>query len=262
MGTRDSITTMDAGSLPRLDHLAGDAPYRTKRDVAAGVLRSAIIRGEMPAGTRLLLNQLAQQLGLSLTPVREAIQQLEAEGFVELQNHKGGVVLGLDSEDLLELYAMRAGVEGLAARIGAPKLTEDDLDALQDALHELQQSTGPLEERIPLDMAFHTILYQAAGSERWMRTIQTLRQRSMRYVMASSESIGSESIDVDHRALLRACRDRDGVQAQEVIQRHLTRARDILAAATELRGAMTAEPVDVGAVKRPTRGRATRQPPE
>jgi DNA-binding GntR family transcriptional regulator len=258
MQTRDSITTMDADSLPRLDRLAGDAPYRTKRDVAAASLRSAIIRGEMPPGTRLLLNQLAQQLGLSLTPVREAIQQLEAEGFVELQNHKGGVVLGLDNEDLLELYAMRAGVEGLAARIGAPKLTADDLRALQNALRELQQSTGPLEQRIPLDMAFHTILYRAAGSERWMRTIQTFWQRSMRYVIASSESIGFQSLDVDHRALLRACKDRDGARAQEVIQRHLTRACDILAVAPHLRGATTAEPVDESAVERPARGRATR----
>jgi DNA-binding GntR family transcriptional regulator len=258
METRDSITARDAGSLPRLEHLAGSSPYRTKRDVAAASLRSAIIRGEMPPGTRLLLNQLAEQLGISLTPVREAIQQLEAEGFVELQNHKGGVVLGLDTEDLLELYAMRAGVEGLAARIGAPKLTENDLGALQNALRELQQSPGPLEERIPLDMAFHTILYRAAGSERWMRTIQTFWERSMRYVMASSESIGFESLDDDHRALLRACKDRDGVRAEKVIQRHLTRACDILAEATELRGATTAEPVEVGAVGRPANGKATR----
>ena len=258
MEARDSITATDAGTLLRLEHLAGNPPYRTKRDVAATVLRSAIIRGEMPPGTRLLLNQLAEQLGLSLTPVREAIQQLEAEGFVELQNHKGGVVLGLDSEDLLELYAMRAGVEGLAARIGAPKLTDSDLDALQNALRDLQQSTGPVEERIPLDMAFHTILYRAAGSERWMRTIQTFWERSMRYVMASAESIGFESLDDDHRELLKACKDRDGLRAENVIQRHLTRACDILAEATELHRPTTTEPVELGAVGRPARGRATR----
>jgi DNA-binding GntR family transcriptional regulator len=234
MQTPDSTTTVAPGRVPGLQLLGGDAPYRTKRDVAAASLRSAIIRGDMPAGTRLLLNQLAEQLGLSLTPVREAIQQLESEGFVELQNHKGGVVLGLDSEDLLELYAMRAGVEGLAARIGAPKLTSDDLTALQNALRELQQSKGPMEERIPLDMAFHTVLYRAAGSERWMRTIQTLWQRSTRYVMASSETIGSQSLDVDHRALLSACKARDGIRAEQVIQRHLARARDILAEAPEL----------------------------
>jgi DNA-binding GntR family transcriptional regulator len=182
----------------------------------------------MPPGTRLLLNQLATQLGLSLTPVREAIQQLEAEGFVALENHKGGVVLGLDNEDLLELYAIRAGVEGLAARVGAPKLTDADIDALERALHELQASDGSLEEQIALDMAFHSILYEAAGSARWMRTIQTLRQRSMRYVMASSESIGYDSLDVDHRALFAACKARDGRRAESVIQRHLARARDIL----------------------------------
>jgi DNA-binding GntR family transcriptional regulator len=235
MPARDQTSAAEGGLLPHLDLRAGEPPYRTKRDIAAASLRSAIINGDMPPGTRLLLSQLADQLGLSLTPVREAIQQLEAEGFVEQQNHKGGVVLGLDSEDLLELYAMRAGVEGLAARIGAPELTDEDVDALREALHELQQSKASLLERIALDMAFHTILYRAAGSERWLRTIQTLWQRSMRYVIASSESIGSQNLDVDHRALLTACERRDGELAEEVIQRHLARARDRLADVTEFR---------------------------
>src|ERR1700722_1365011 len=104
---------------------AKNSPFRTKREIAAAMLRTMIITGEMGPGTRLILVQLAEELNLSLTPVREAIQQLESEGFVEVVNHKGGVVVDLDRDKLQELYAMRAGIDGMVARVGTKEISDE-----------------------------------------------------------------------------------------------------------------------------------------
>jgi DNA-binding GntR family transcriptional regulator len=236
----DTVLTMARTSATRshiVEVLTEDAtlgsgskstPFRTKRDIAAAMLRTMIITGEMAPGTRLTLVQLAEELNLSLTPVREAIQQLESEGFVEVVNHKGGVVVDFDRDKLQELYAMRAGLEGMVARIGTEEITDEGIEAMAAALAELQSCQGDLEEQIALDMAFHTVLFSAAGREGWLRTIRQLWQQSVRYRLASSASLGYEKLDRDHRALLKAVRDRDGTKAEEITHRHLARARDEL----------------------------------
>jgi DNA-binding GntR family transcriptional regulator len=238
--TPDTVFTMTRTSATRsqiVDVLTEDvtlgrgsrsSPFRTKREIAAAMLRTMIITGEMGPGTRLILVQLADELNLSLTPVREAIQQLESEGFVEVVNHKGGVVVDLDRDKLQELYAMRAGIEGMVARIGTKEITDEGIEEMAAALAELQSCQGDLEEQIALDMAFHTVLFAAAGREGWLRTIRQLWQQSVRYRLASSASLGYEKLDQDHRALLKAVRDRDAAKAEEITHRHLARARDEL----------------------------------
>jgi DNA-binding GntR family transcriptional regulator len=210
--------------------------YRTKREVATNQLREAIICGELAPGTRLVLEELSQRYNVSMTPIREAFSLLESEGLIAQSPHKGAVVAGMDREDLLELYAIRAAVEELATLQGVPRLAEEDLRAMSSLLDALERFDGPQDGFLDIDKQFHRVVYRAAGSPRWLETIETLWQRSRRYMLASTSVRGAvASLHADHRAILQACREHDAARAAAVVRDHLKRSEERLL--SELRGA-------------------------
>ena len=198
--------------------------YRTKREIATTLLREAIIRGELAPGTHLVLEELGQKYHLSLTPIREAIPILEGEGFVVQLPHKGAVVAPMDRDEIKELYAVRCAMEGLATSEGVLRLTDQDLADMEMLLATLEASKGGWEDFLEVDRSFHLVLYRAAGSRRWIETIQTLWQRCKRYMLValSSDQL-IDFIHSDHRQLLLACQQRDVPQADATIRRHLKR---------------------------------------
>jgi DNA-binding GntR family transcriptional regulator len=203
--------------------------YRTKREIATNLLREAIIRGELAPGTRLLLEDLSQKFALSMTPIREAIPILESEGFVIQSPHKGAVVAQMDREEIRELYAMRSAMEGLATVEGVPRLTDKDLADMQALLARLEAAQGSWEDFLDVDRSFHLVLYQAAGSRRWVETIQTLWRRCRRYMlMAMLSDKLTHFIQADHQQLLRACQERDVALAETTIRAHLKRTEEHL----------------------------------
>ena len=209
--------------------------YRTKREVAIDLLREAIIRGELAPGTRLVLEELSQRYNVSMTPIREAFSLLESEGLIAQSPHKGAVVSGMDREDLLELYAIRTAVEELATLHGVPRLTEAELSAMSGFLDALERFEGPQDGFLDIDKQFHRVVYRAAGSRRWLETIETLWQRSRRYMLASTLVSGAmASLHADHRAILQACREHDAARAAAAVRDHLRRSEERLL--SELKG--------------------------
>jgi DNA-binding GntR family transcriptional regulator len=203
--------------------------YRTKREVATDLLREAIVRGELAPGTRLVLEELSQRYSVSMTPIREALSLLESEGLIAQSPHKGAVVTGLDREELLELYAIRGAIEELATLHGVPRLTEDELAEMGRILDTLERFEGPRDSFLDIDKQFHRVVYRAAGSRRWLETIETLWQRSRRYMLGSASASGAvASLHADHRAILKACRERDAARAAEEIRAHLKRSEERL----------------------------------
>jgi DNA-binding GntR family transcriptional regulator len=203
--------------------------YRTKRVVAIDLLREAIIRGELAPGTRLVLEELSQRYNVSMTPIREAFSLLESEGLIAQSPHKGAVVTGMDREDLLELYAIRSAVEQLATLHGVPRLTKDDLMAMGGVLDALELFEGSRDGFLDIDKQFHRVVYRAAGSQRWLETIETLWQRSRRYMLASTLVSGAvASLHADHRAILQACHERDAARAAVTIRDHLKHSEERL----------------------------------
>jgi DNA-binding GntR family transcriptional regulator len=207
--------------------------YRTKREIAATFLRDAIIRGELTPGTRLLLEDLSRKFDLSMTPIREAIPILEGEGFVVQLPHKGAVVAQMDREEIRELYAIRGAMEGLATSEGVPKLTSKDLTDMEallaTLLATLEAFQGTMGDFLEVDRGFHLVLYQAAGSQRWVETIQALWRRSKRYmlIVLSSDEL-AHFVQADHRQLLNFCKERDVSQAEATIRTHLQRSEEYL----------------------------------
>ncbi len=203
--------------------------YRTKREIATMLLRESIIRGELAPGTHLVLEELGQKYHLSLTPIREAIPILEGEGFVVQLPHRGAVVAPMDRDEIRELYAVRCAMEGLATSEGVPRLTDQDLADMETLLATLEASKGGWEDFLEVDRSFHLVLYRAAGSQRWIETIQTLWQRCKRYMLVaiSSDQL-MDFIHADHRQLLLACQQRDVPRAEATIRMHLKRTEAYL----------------------------------
>jgi DNA-binding GntR family transcriptional regulator len=200
-------------------------PYRTKRDVAADLLREAIIVGELAPGARLVLEELSQRYELSMTPIREAFSVLEGEGLVVQSPHRGAVVATPDRDELLELYAIRGAIEELAARHGVPRLSDADIGELERLFAQLADYQGARDPFLDIDKQFHRVIYRAAGSRRWLETIETFWQRSRRYMLASTAVDGAvESLRADHQAILDACRARDAERAAVAVRAHLKRS--------------------------------------
>lgn len=203
--------------------------YRTKRDVAADLLREAILGGEFAPGARLVLEELSARYDVSLTPIREALSLLEREGFVTQTPHRGAIVATLNREELLELYAIRGAVEELATLHGVPRLTANTLDQMGQLLDALEVFDGPWDAFLATDMQFHRILYSAAGSRRWLDTIEALWRRSRRYMLASTSASGAvAALHQDHRAIYRACRAKDGPAAAAAVRAHLKQSEERL----------------------------------
>ena len=158
-------------------------------DQVYAVLHEAIMSGDLPAGSRLRIRDLAEQVGTSVMPVREAIRRLEEAGLAEREPHKGAVVKGLTLEELVHVYDVRRLLEGEAARLGAERITADDCKRMQA---EYDLLVAAIRERRAVDLLDHdeallTILYTASGNPVLVNMIRTLWQRCRAYKIVGAQ---------------------------------------------------------------------------
>ena len=190
-------------------------------DQVYAALHEAIISGELPAGSRLRIRDLAEQVGTSVMPVREAIRRLEEAGLAEREPHKGAVVKGLTLEELVHVYDVRRLLEGEAARLGTARITLGDCEAMQA---EYQSMLTAITERRVVDYLDHdeallTILYTASGNPVLVTMIRTLWQRCRAYKTVGAQGTldaeGAESLWFwrYQKDLVDAARNQDGAAA-------------------------------------------------
>ncbi|MBX3031688.1 MAG: GntR family transcriptional regulator [Chloroflexi bacterium] len=199
----------------------------TFTDAAATAIRGLILSGQLPPGTPLRLNHLATRLGMSVMPVREALRVLEAERLVTFRAHYGATVTALSVEDVEEAYAVRAALEGLAARDGVRNLTEQVLDEIRAAFERMVQaaSSGDRDALVEHDQVFHRTLYQAGGRpERYRRIIElwesTRRATPLVYRAWDPLDLALAA----HRPILEAVEARDERAAQRLSRSHTEQA--------------------------------------
>lgn len=204
------------------------------------MIRAAILKGEMPAGTRLRVRDLAEQVGTSVMPVREAIRRLEEAGLAERSPHKGAVVRGLTLAELVHVYDVRRLLEVEAARLGAERITPDETANMR-AEYELMCTA--LAERhvvayLDHDEALLTILYQAGGNPVLVQLIRGLWNQCRAYkivgAQGSLESSSIESLQHYQQRLVAAASDNDAAAAAAINEESLVdateRIRTLLAA--------------------------------
>jgi DNA-binding GntR family transcriptional regulator len=202
----------------------------TTAKVVAERLRGEIQDGTLAPGTRLRQNDVAQRFGVSTTPVREAFAQLQAEGFVRIDPHRGAVVFHPSVDDVLEFYEIREALESLAVTHAIPRLKAEaarDLDALIDRMRRTEDARKWLK----LNDQFHLRLYESAGRPRLSTLIDNLRDASAPYIyMFVASRPLSERANEEHQDILDACVKGDAVGAKQAIRTHLRNASRDLAA--------------------------------
>jgi DNA-binding GntR family transcriptional regulator len=199
------------------------AASRTREEAAADTLRNAILRGTFRPGDKLDQQELADRLGVSRSPVREALRTLAAEELVTLVAHRGALVAERCRAELEELLYIRVLLEGAAAERAAPRMDGARLEKLESILGAADR-TGEYAEVLALNNEFHTTIYEAFPQPRLISLIQKLRNRVAPYNRLYLDAPGrKEAAWDDHRRILEACRRRDGAGAREETRRHLER---------------------------------------
>jgi DNA-binding GntR family transcriptional regulator len=220
-----------------LDVAPGAVRHRTMAEAALERLREAIILGELTPGTPLRLEDLARQLGMSISPIREAVRQLEALGLAEHVPHHGAKVMALDVEELRELFSIRLALEGMAVRRAAELFEESDRRAARANLDEYDDARrrGDIRSAVRAHGAFHFALYEAARSPWLLRLIRPAWDSCERYrpVLLAKGRVQDrhEELDVE---LLDACADHEPERAAKALHDHLELANDIFT--VELKG--------------------------
>src|SRR5881409_3498062 len=199
-------------------------------------LREAIIMGELTAGTPLRLEDLARQLGMSISPIREAVRQLEALGLAEHVPHHGAKVMALDVEELRELFAIRLALEGMAVRRTAELLEPADEESARRYLtaYDEARKRGDVRAAVRAHGAFHFALYEAARSSWLVRLIRPAWDSCERYrpVLLAKGAVQDRHEELDVQ-LVAACEEHDGVRAAQALHDHLELAADIYAVELE-----------------------------
>lgn len=215
-------------------HLELDTkPGERLADAVYRALRRGVADGAAPAGTRLVETDVADTLGVSRTPVREALRRLEADGILESAPHRGFVVRDL-LEDAATVYAMRQRLEGLAARMAAEHVTVPqlkELDRVQEEMEQLLDDDSPaaVAELARLNSVFHTLINEAAGSPRLSRLVSDLAPMyvSRQVVTMYSQAERRASFE-SHRQILAALWARDEEAADRLVQEHLEKGKRLV----------------------------------
>ncbi len=173
--------------------------YLPLRDVVFNTLRDAILTGKLQPGERLMENQLAEKLGVSRTPIREALRMLKLENLVELTPRKGAQVLDMSEKDIVNVLEIREVLEGLAAQLACKKMTSETLEELKKTELEFEQfaKENDLEKVVSIDEHFHDIIFASTENERLIQIFNNLKIQLYRYRMAHVKlDTGIESIIV------------------------------------------------------------------
>ena len=190
-------------------------------------IREDILNGKYQEHDELREAALGKELGVSRTPVREALRQLELEGLVTIIPNRGAYVTGISQKDIWDIYRLRSLLEGLCARWAVEHITEEQLDELEEVIllseFLLKKGSGFSAEQVTsLDGRFHAVLYEASGS----RILSHVLTDFHNYVQAArkssviSEERARKSIR-EHKQILRAIRDRDAEMAEQLANEHI-----------------------------------------
>lgn len=202
--------------------------YLPLRDVVFNTLRQAILKGELKPGERLMEIALAERLGVSRTPIREAMRKLELEGLVVMIPRRGAQVANITEKDLNDVLEVRIALENMAIEKACKRMTEEEMEKLWQAAKEFEHTMaeGNLVRLAEADVAFHEIIYQASDNCRLIQVLNNLREQIYRYRVEylKEEEIRNVLIK-EHEQLYNAVKDRDVKRAQEISFEHIENQR-------------------------------------
>lgn len=198
--------------------------YKPLREVIFNTIREAIIVGELKPGERLMEVQLAEKMGVSRTPVREAIRKLELEGLVSMIPRKGAHVADLSKKDIMDVLELRASLDGLATVLAAERITPEELKELK---HVLSQFAAYMEKDnvqglIKKDVEFHEIIYKSSRNEKLIQIANNLREQIHRFrVIYLKDYSRPKELVKEHSDIFNAIESRDLEKARLSSENHI-----------------------------------------
>jgi len=205
--------------------------YKPLREIVFEHLREAIITGMLRPGERLMELQLAEEMGVSRTPVREAIRKLELEGLIIMVARRGAYVSDLSMRDIAETFEIRGALESLAAGLAAERIAPEELEQLERTLVSIGEciETSDIQQIVTLDEEFHAILFAASRNQRLSQIVSNLREQITRFRRTSLSTPGRfKAVFQEHKGIVEAISERNSNLAQALAKEHIENAEHSL----------------------------------
>ena len=194
------------------------------RDVVFHTLREAILKGELKPGERLMELQLASKLGVSRTPIREAIRMLELEGLAVTFPRKGAEVAKMTEKDMEDVLQIRRALDELAVGLACDNMTEEKLEQLYKAMIRFEESTrsGDVKQTAQTDMEFHEVIYEAADNPKLVNMLNNLREQMYRYRVEylKNDDVYPRLIE-EHKKIYEGLKQKDKETVVEIVGYHV-----------------------------------------
>ncbi|HOO28024.1 MAG TPA: GntR family transcriptional regulator [Lachnospiraceae bacterium] len=198
--------------------------YLPLRDVVFNTLRQGILTGELKPGERLMEIHLANRLGVSRTPIREAIRMLELEGLVTMIPRRGAEVARISKQDLRDVLELRRALDSLAIRLACERITDEEKIALKEAALEFERSTKTKDATMiaQADVHFHDIILRASKNNRLIQTVNHLAERVYRYRLEYiKDAKNHRRLIEEHAEILQCVGQGDAEAAQTASEAHI-----------------------------------------
>ena len=198
--------------------------YLPLRDVVFNTLRQAILKGELKPGERLMEIALAERLGVSRTPIREAMRKLEQEGLVVMIPRRGAQVANITEKDLNDVLEVRIALENVAIEKACARMTEEEMRRLWLAAKEFEHTIaeGNLVKLAEADVAFHEVIYQASDNKRLIQVLNNMREQIYRYrVEYLKREEAHPQLIAEHAAIIEYISKGEKKAATDVMCKHI-----------------------------------------
>jgi len=205
--------------------------YKPLGEVVFEYLRNAILAGELKPGERLMEVTIAEQLGVSRTPVREAIRKLEKESFVIMIPRKGAYVADLTKKDIMEVLEIRKELEGFAAYLAAERMTLSEKEALGIVVERFNESLASMDKKnmIEADNEFHFFIFEGTKNQRLISIIYDLHDQFQRFrLIYFNEFNNYKDIQASHNRIFDAILRKDGAAARAEAESHVESIRSLV----------------------------------
>ena len=205
--------------------------HRPLREVVYEELKMQILTGAIVPGTRMMEVELAKEIGVSRTPIREAIRKLEKEGLVTIEPRRGAYASQISTQDMVEILEVRQNMEGLAAFFAASRMNEDQLEELKEVSKYYNKAVqdGNMEDMIKHDTRFHRIIVESCNNKVLVQMIEQLQELVLRFRYIYYDNFKrAENMPEEHFEILHAIETKDAEAARNAADVHIDRLKELV----------------------------------
>lgn len=205
--------------------------HRPLREMVYEELKMQILTGAIVPGTRMMEVDLAREMGVSRTPIREAIRKLEKEGLVTIEPRRGAYASRISTQDMVEILEVRQNMEGLAAYFAASRMQPDKMEELEEASENYNKAvaSGNMEDMIKYDTKFHRVIVESCNNKILVQMIEQLQELVLRFRYIYYDNFRrAENMPEEHAMIMNAIKDKDADAAREAADVHIDRLKKLV----------------------------------